>query len=636
MRLETQHPMFPPSSEWTPPRVSDLPSWAEARRVSVDTETRDPQLRSMGCGARRPDCYIVGVSFAIEDGPSHYLPIRHAGGGNLDEGQVLGYLKEQAKVFKGDLCGANLPYDIDHMAEDGIEFEPKMHRDVQVADPLINELHNKYSLNAIAARWDFEGKDDTLLYEAAEAHGLSAKSDLWRLHSKYVGGYATRDSILPLQILRRQEREIEAQELWEIYNLESQLLPVLVRMRRRGVAIDFDRLEHVEGWSIDEETKALAEIKRLTGINISVGDVWRPEPLARALKHIGVEVELTPKTKKPSVTTDVLEAIDHPVAGLIRRARKVNRLRTTFAESVRRYEINGRIHATFNQLRRTRDEGADDERGARFGRMSCVDPNLQQQPGKKDPELGLLWRSIYIPDDGGTWACLDFSQQEPRWAVHLAELSGLPKAYEAGEKYRNDPLVDNHQMMADMAGIERTPAKIILLGLLYGMGEAKLCHKLGLSTVWRMDDRTGKMKEYAGVEGASLLARFHGELPFVRRLAWKARDVAEERGYIMTILGRRCRFPLSSSPNHEYDWTSKALNRVIQGSSADQTKKAMIIGYAEGFPIQLQVHDELDLSVTQASEAVRLATIMRECVTCKVPMKVDIEFGPNWGNLKAA
>lgn len=634
----TQLPLFLPESRWTPPALSSLPSWKGAKRIAIDTETRDPDLRKMGCGARRTGCHIVGVSFAIEDGPGFYLPVRHEGGDNLDAQQVFNYLREQAASFTGDICGAKLDYDLDYLANEKVDFRAaRFFRDVQVAEPLIDELQDSYSLEAIAQRRLSQGKSEELLREAAACYRIDPKRDLWRMPARFVGAYAEQDAHLPLVLLRRQERDIDEQDLWGVYDLESRLLPVLVHMRRRGVRVDQDRLRWVERWCLEREQEHCAIVKDQTGIAITPNDLWKSGAIAPALHHIGVAVPSTPRTNKPSVSNGLLSSVDHPVTKALARARTINKVRTTFAAATWRYMCNGRIHCTFNQLRRSRED-ADDEGGAnmeegqqggRFGRLSCVHPNLQQQPAR-DEELGPLWRSIYVADEGGQWATNDFSQQEPRWTVHYAVLCGLPKAEAAAERYRRDPKTDNHQMMADMAGIKRKAAKEIFLGLCYGMGGAKLCRKLGLPTEWVVNKQRRRV-EVAGPEGKALLDRFDREVPFVRKLAKRCEAEAAKRGYIRTVSGRRCRFP--QNPDGSYDWTHKALNRLIQGASADQAKMSMIAVEEAGHAIQLQVHDEIDLTVRNRAHAEEVAEIMRECVKLQVPNKVDVEIGKSWGEI---
>jgi DNA polymerase I-like protein with 3'-5' exonuclease and polymerase domains len=607
-----------------------LPSWKGAGRIAVDIETCDPDLLNTGPGVRRKG-FIAGIGFAIEDGPGFYLPIAHQGGDNMDPVQVLNYYRDQAKTFTGDIAGTNLTYDLDFLAEVGIEFSSaKWFRDIQVAEPLLDELQDRYNLNAIAQRYGLGGKEQTLMKEAADAYGLKGRlgANIWKLPARFVADYGIQDCFLPLQILRKQERRIDEEGLWDIYNLESRVLPVLLKMRRRGVRFSHDRLDHVERWSVEEERKALGIVRQETGINISVGDVWAPGPFVRALKEIGVTPPRTAKTGKDSVTAELLASIDHPAAAAMARARKVNKLRSTFVASIRNYAIGDRIHCVLNQLRREKDTG--DLGGAAYGRLSSEHPNMQQQPAR-DPEMGPLWRSVYIPDEGGLWARCDYSQQEPRLLTHYAELCRLRGAKEAADHYRNDPNADNHQMMADLTGLPRLQAKNIFLGLCYGMGSAKLAQELGLPTKWIFSRRWGRMIEVAGPEAKAVLDQFNRRAPYVKALAAKCETEADSKGYIRTLLGRRCRFP--EKENGGWDWTHKAGNRLIQGGGADQTKAAMIAADEEGFLLQLQVHDELDQTVGSEAEAVELAKIMREVVTLRVPTRVDPETGPSWGEL---
>lgn len=650
-----QQPLFTTvSSDWVAPDLNTLPSWEGAKRVAIDCETRDPDLRKLGPGAgRRPNSYITGISFAIEDGPGGYLPIRHEGGGNLPLEGVLAYLRAQAKVFTGDLVGANLPYDLDFLAGDGIEFERvRYFLDIQIADPLICELHDSYSMQAIAERWGFHGKDEALLRAAAVDYGIDPKKDMWVLPAKFVGKYAEEDTRLPLNILRRQEREIDEQDLWGVYNLESKLLPILTRLRRRGVRIDCDRLDMIERWALEKETEALAQVRSITGHRIAVGDVWKPEVIAPALEHIGIKLNKTSQGK-PNIDKELLGSIDHPVADLLERARKVNKLRTTFAQSVKDHMVNGRLHGTFNQLRRQKDDESDGTAGAAYGRLSSEHPNLQQQPARD--EFAMMWRAIYLPEEGQHWASNDYSQQEPRMAVHYACLAkdlighqAWLSAIEARDKYRNDPNTDNHQMMADMAGIKRKDAKEIYLGLSYGMGGAKMCRKLGLPTMMAVRGPRGVLYdatspegqrlvaegarrfEAAGPEGQALLDTFDRRVPFIKKLAKACEARAKAVGYITTLSGRRCRFPKDRDGN--FDWTHKGLNRLIQGSSADQTKMAMVACAEAGLDIIIQVHDEIAFSVKNRDEAEHAAEIMRNCTPLELPSKVDVEIGKSWGH----
>lgn len=623
-----QQPLFTTPSEWRPPNIADLPDWTRSSRVAIDVETCDPHLKKLGAGVRRGG-YICGFAFAIEDGPRHYLPVRHEGGDNMELGSVLNYLETQAANYRGELVGARLGYDMDYLIEEGLDFKPSFWRDVQVAEPLIDDLQLTYGLDAILKRHGLPGKDETLLRESAVNYGVNAKTEMHKLPARYVGSYAQADVDRPLLLLRRQERKIEEQDLRNVYDLESRVLPALTAMTRRGVRIDLDHLKKVEEWAEREEAACLQDVYDATGVRIKVGETDKKGPVAEALHKLGVKLSKTPSGQW-SITASILKKIEeeHPSAGRFLRAKKVAKLRTTFAQSIRTHLTDGRIHCTFNGLKSEKEDG--EEKGALYGRLSSTDPNLQQQPSRDD--FANFWRAIYIPDEGKHWACLDYSQQEPRWLTHFAELSKLKGAEAAAHKYRTDPTTDNHQLFADLTGLPRKEAKIMYLGKCYEMGGSKFAHSLGLPTKWVYSSRLGKQIEVAGDEAQAIIDQFDNGAPFVKKLSSLCQSVVKERGYIKTLSGRRCRFKYSKDWG-KYVELHKALNRLIQGSSADQTKTALVVAHEQGIPLQLQVHDELDLSVNNREEANHLADIMRTCSPCNVPAKVDVEMGPNWGDI---
>lgn len=672
-----QLPLLMPNAEWRPPRITDLPNWANAKRIAIDVETCDPQLRKLGPGVRR-GAYIAGVSFAIEDGPKHYLPIAHAGGDNMeDPAAAMGWLRDQAKTFQGEIIGANLGYDLDFLWKENILFPSiKGYRDIQIAEPLIWEFANSFSLETISQKYLGIGKNELLLREAANAYGVDPKKDLHLLPARFVGAYAEADAHLPLLILRRQEKEIEEQDLWRIFNMESELLPVLIRMRQRGVRIDTDRLAQVEQWSSAEERKALEEVRRLTGVAIPFNSVWQAAALVPALEHIGCKIPLTPKTKKPSIDKAFLASIHHPVADAINRARRVNKIRSTFVNSIREHMVNGKIHATFNQLRSSDEEDdieSGEGKGARFGRCSSANPNMQQQPAR-DPEIGPMWRSVFIPEPGELWCSADYKAQEPKQAVHYATTINLGNvkiktptgsawvdsnrsAREMADRYNNDPATDPHQALADIiegraaTKDERSRAKIIFLALSYGMGGAKLCRSLGFPTMMAIRDPMSKLTiaaeseegkrlvqdghrifEAAGPEGQRLLDKFDASVPFVRALTQICTKAANKYGYIRTQAGRKCRF-LRDDNGNIID-AHKGMNKLIQGSSADQTKQAMIELDREKIALILQVHDENCASIKEREEGKKIAEIMKNVYKLAVPFHVDCEIGPSWGEAK--
>jgi DNA polymerase I-like protein with 3'-5' exonuclease and polymerase domains len=664
--LVRQTPLYALESNWLPTPVASLPSWAGAKRIAIDIETDDPELKTLGIGVRRTG-RIIGISFAIEDGPSHYMPFWHVAD-NLDPHHVLDYLRLQSETFTGDLVGANLSYDLDYLWEQKIMFpRVRRHLDVQVAEPLIDDLQDSYSLDNIARRHGIPGKDEHLLRSAAASYHVDAKSEMKMIPARFVGVYAEQDVRLPLILMRRQERMIEEQEVGKVFDLETRLLPALLRMRRRGVRVDERRLEEVSEWAQKNRREAVAAVNSQSKVKLAVTDMSKSAALAEILADVGIKTPLT-DAGNPSVDAEFLASLDHPLGRMLTVAKRYHKL-LDFVGTVRKHLVRGRIHATFNQLRRSVDgDTGEDDQGARYGRISCTDPNLQNQPSRDsayekkeeagtllpdDKHLGYYWRSIYIPEDGELWASCDYSSQEPRLAAHFAESAGCAGGAEIAQAYRDDPDLDLHAKTAELAGIPRKKAKILFLAKLYSMGDVKTANDLKLPTIWvgpddylenqtdllrwkrKLAARQGCKQECAGEAAQETINKFNELVPFARELAKLCSTWAERRGWVSTILGRKCRFPRYEGGQgqfpRKFDNIRKALNRVIQGSAGDQTKMSLVLADEAGIPLLLQVHDELDLSIPNKHGADGLAEIMRNAVKLNVPTKVDVEIGASWG-----
>ncbi len=619
-----------PQITWTPPKLSTLPSWRDAKRVSLDAETRDPDLKRLGPGVRRDPRvnYVVGISFAIEDGGEWYLPIRHDGGDNCPEGPaaVWSYFRDQLRDYRGHILGANLNYDGDWMADECPEILTKPMMDVQIADPLIWELHMSYSLETLCERYGLPGKDETVLRQAASAYRVDPKKELWKLPARFVGRYGETDARRPLQIMRRQEKKIAEEGVEQIWKLEQQVTPVLIKMKRRGVRVDMRRVEVIEKKCRQVAADALAQVKSLTGVSIGYGDVWKAAVLAQALRAAGYSL---PKTEKgaDSVDKNFLDKCGE-VGAAIHRARDWNKLDTTYCKQVREFAISSggeyRIHATTNQSKVTKDDGSG--KGVRYGRTSMDSPSLQNQPVRHD-EFGPMWRSVYVADSGCKWATLDFSQQEPRIAVHYAEKLGLPGAKEFANEYRTNPKLDIHQKFADLTGIVRKICKNYTNARIYGAGDFKTCVQIGKPTERRVI--RGEMRQVPGPEGQAIIDSMNEYAPWIQGLTRAAARAAEQNGHVWTILRRKCHF--ERAPDGKIDRAHKAFNRIGQGSAADQLKATMVAADAEGIPLQLLIHDELDISYSDINVPMRLKELMMTVVTFSVPMLVDLEIGPSWG-----
>jgi len=607
-----------PKTTWKAPKVGELPSWRDAKRVSFDIETCDPQLKQLGIGVRRGG-FITGFAFAIEDGPKYYVPIAHEGGGNVENvAAAVQYFQAQAACFSGELVGAHLAYELDYCAEIGIEFKNCTYWDVQLAAPLIYEHHFSYALDELLKREGLEGKNETILRGAAELFGIHPKYEMYKLHAKFVGDYAERDVTGPLELRALQEVQIQRQSLWQALRLENALLPVTVRMRRRGVKVDMERLGRIEEWTLREQRLCVEIIKREAGVNLSLDD-WKKavvlEPIIRAR---GISISRT-DTDMPQIDKALFEANkDDVVIQAIRRGREMATRRSSFVESILRYQVKGRIHASFNQLKRTKDENApaDDPKGTITGRLSQEDPNTQQQP--KDP----LWRAIYLPDFG-LWCSSDYAQQEPKMLVHYAVKTRCKGAEAAKQAWIDNPKMKFHDRSAAITGLPYDQAKQTFLAKCYGMGTGKYAIKNNLP--WEWAEYKGRKYKKGGAEAQAIFDRFDEMVPFLLQLSYKCQDQAKACKYIKGVLDERYHF--------KGDDFKDALNKLLQGSSARQTKMAMVEADRAGFYLQLAVHDEIDASVKDEAEGRRLGDLMENVIQLEVPTICDVEMGRSWGEI---
>jgi DNA polymerase I-like protein with 3'-5' exonuclease and polymerase domains len=627
--MSLQMAMFTPKTEWVPP--AELPDLSSAKRIAIDVETRDPDLKTMGPGWATGNGEVVGYAIATDDW-SGYIPVGHKGGGNLDKRIVSKWLQ---KVF--DLpCEKimhNAQYDAGWIKREGFRLNGRI-IDTMLIGSLLDENRFSYSLNALCFDLLGKTKSEKDLVEAARTFGLDPKAEMWKMPAMYVGPYAEVDAQLALELWNYMSVEVGKEGLWDIVNLELELLPCLVDMTFRGVRVDMDRAERTRDQLLKREKAVLAEIKRQAGFGV---EIWAAQSLSRAFDNIGIQYPTTEKGA-PSFTKNYLNEQNHPFAKLIVEARNLNKTSGTFINNILKYcNKDGRIHGHINQNR-------SDQGGTVSGRLSMNNPNLQQIPAR-DPELGPMIRSLFLPEEGEQWAAIDFSQQEPRILVHYAHVYGkargipLQGAKEFVQRYNEDPNTDFHAMVAEMAGIGRKQAKTINLGMMYGMGVNKLSEQLDIPVE----------------EAKSLINQYHDRVPFVKGLMNGVMNRLNEKdasGSIRSILGRKCRFDLwepdSFAMNKalpyrdavkEYGettrlkraFTYKALNRLIQASAADMTKQAMVNLYKEGHLPLVQIHDEIAMSVKDREQALTFAKIMESAVLLEVPNKCDVEVGPSWG-----
>ena len=611
--------VFKAQTEWSKPE--EFPDLRQADVIAIDLETCDPDLKTMGSGSIVGRGKVVGIAVAT-DGYSGYFPFDHEGGGNLEKSKVIQWFTD---VCKSDAIKVfhNAMYDVCWIRSMGIKINGQI-VDTMIAASLVNENRFRFDLNSLG--WDYcgQGKNESELNEAAKEWGVDPKADMWKLPAMYVGNYAERDAELTLNLWKVMQKELTDQDLGSIFELETDLFPCLVDMKFLGVRVDVQKAHTLKQQLASEEEKLLQKVELETGIE---PQIWAARSIAKVFDKLKLDYERTVKTQAPSFTKNFLSSHSHPLVQSIAKAREINKAHTTFIDTIIKHEHNGRIHADINQIR-------SDTGGTVTGRFSYSNPNLQQIPAR-NKDLGPMIRSLFIPESGCEWGCFDYSQQEPRLVVHYASLDQDTSVFGVKDSYLQDD-ADFHTIVAKMADIPRSQAKTINLGLFYGMGKAKLQAELGVSK--------DKAEE--------LFSIYHERVPFVKSLTRSVSNRAQQRGQIRTLLGRLCRFHLwepntfgmhkalpfdqavqEHGPGIKRAYTYKALNKLIQGSAADMTKKSMLELYKEGIVAHIQIHDELDISVKDDKHAKKIVEIMESAVDLEIPNKVDYEKGKNWGDI---
>lgn len=584
--------------------MSDLqyPDLSHASILAVDTETYDPKIED-GPGVFRRDGKVLGVS--LSDGVfSEYYPIAHYDTTPDERARNVAYIRD-VLALPVPKVGANIMYDLDWLTNyEGIDVKGPFH-DVQIAEPLLDE-YVKCNLGVLGNKYLGHDKKKTEIDRYCEENGLKGDARKWiyKMPSWIVREYAKADAYMPIQILKKQMEQITAQELGTVYDMEMALFPLLLQMRKQGTRVSVDYVK------TQKETIRENLFKIKQDLYYAIGHDINPNSSAQVAKvfdTLGIAYAETEKGNA-SIGKDLLDTIDHPTVKLISAFRKNEKALSTFFENSFTYHaIDGRIHTQFFPMK-------GDENGTVSGRFSSANPNLQQIPAR-DKVIGPMCRRAFIPEADHFWGKLDFSQIEYRVLAHFAI---GPKADDVRARYTADAATDYHQMIMDLTGLERKPAKNLNFGLMNGMGVDKAARMFG----WSL--------EYA----REVSNTYHARAGYVKRTMHEVGARALQRGYIKTIMGRRAHL---AERGKEY----KMFNRLIQGSAADVMKKSMVNAYDAGlFNVlkpHLTVHDELDVSVPRTREGVEalieLKHVMETCVPLKVPIIADLEVGKTWADL---
>ena len=639
--------------------------------VAVDIETYDPNLKTKGLGAIRNDGFICGIAVATGKDTA-YFPLHHSDT-ELTMGKKLKIWKVlNEKIFQNEKITKvfhNAMYDVCWIrAVTGSMIKGRI-VDTMIAASVIDENRFRYSLDALSKDYigDSKYKYD-LQQKTLEWSGGMVKdpmSNMHRLPSSIVKDYAKQDVDLTIKLWNLFDKKLdevlytkengEQKTCRKIFELETKLFPCLVDMKFKGVRIDVQKAKKFGAHLKKRKDQIVTAIRKRTTKKI---DIWAAASIKILLDHLDIkDYKVTPKSKMPQLPKDYLKTHKNKCLRMIAKAREYDKAANTFVDGLLDYVHNGRIHADINQIR-------SDSGGTVTGRFSMSNPNLQQIPARG--YMGKKMREMFLPEEGHEWTSLDYSQQEPRIVVHYAIKLGLPGTDELHKEFDKED-ADFHQIVADMAKISRTQAKTINLGLFYGMGKLKLQKELGLDKV----------------NARKLFDEYHNKVPFVRQLSQDLIQFAKDNRLLFTLHDRFCRFNKWETTDREWNpetnrfnevplyteqearqafkaeilekykenkvdkdymehfekyytpaFTYKALNRLIQGSAADMTKKAMVDLYERGIIPHIQIHDELCLSVKSNEDIQAVKEVMENTIILEIKNKVNYKKGKNWGIIK--
>ena len=560
---------------------------------------------------------IVGVSFCVEPGRAAYVPLGHDYVGapeQLDRDVVLARLKPLLEAERPAKVGHHLKYDAHVLANHGIALGGMAY----------DTMLESYVWNSVATRHDMDSAAErylglkTITYE--EVAGKGAKQiPFSQVSIETASTYAAEDADVTLRLHRTLWPAIEREPLLgRLYeDFEQPLVPVLLRMERRGVLIDREMLRRqgVELAKRAEELKTAAHAEAGTEFNVD-----SPKQLQQILyEKMNLPVLRKTPTGQPSTAEDVLEQLaeSFTLPQLILDYRSIAKLRSTYADKLPT-QVNpdtGRVHTSYHQA------------VAQTGRLSSTDPNLQNIP-IRTPE-GRRIRQAFIAPPGYVLLAADYSQIELRIMAHLSGDASLIAAFEADRDVHQATAAEVFGVpLSEVSTDQRRSAKAINFGLIYGMSAFGLARQLGIGR--------NEAQQYVDL--------YFERYPGVKAYMDRTREGARETGYVETVFGRRLYLPEIRSRNRALQQYAErsAINAPMQGTAADLIKLAMIAvdrwceeEGRDDARLIMQVHDELVLEartevVDRVAEAVRGCMVAAGRGALRVPLKVDVGRGMNW------
>ncbi|MGB9870334.1 MAG: DNA polymerase I [Anaerolineae bacterium] len=582
-----------------------------APAVTFDTETTSENPMRAA---------LVGLAFTDREGEGWYIPVGHRRGRQLPLAQVLEAVRPMLEDPRIPKQAHHAKYDMTVLARHGVRVRG-LAFDTMIAEWLCDPASHNLGLKSLAfIRLGVEMTSIQDLIGSGRKQVTMAEVEI-----EDAAAYAAADVDITHRLVRVLEPELRQKGHWDLFvEMELPLVEVLMEMEMTGVALDVDFLKGMSA----ELGARLAELEeRIQGMVGIPFNINSGPQLAEALFGVlRLPTKGVPRTStgRYSLTAEVLESLRgaHPIVDLILEHRELSKLKSTYVDALPALvnPATGRLHTSYHQT------------GTVTGRISSSDPNLQNIPIRSP--LGRQVRRAFVARPG--WALLgaDYSQIELRVLAHVSGDPGLTAAFQRGEDIHASTAaaildIPIHQVTAE----QRRLAKSVNFGLIYGMSPLGLARQTGLTLA----------------EAENFISQYFGRFPKVREYLERTLAQAKNQGYVETILGRRRYFPVlqSASPAQEQARRRaerEAVNAPIQGSAADIIKLAMLhlhrALHERGLSARmiLQVHDELVLEVPQEELPVvtpLVREMMESAYSLRVPLKVDLGVGTNWGEMKA-
>ncbi len=553
---------------------------------------------------------LVGLSLSAAPGEAWYVPVAHAGDGNIPLEEVkkaLGPLFRKAKPGK---VAQNAKYDLAVLSRAGIETAGLVF-DPMIASYLLDPGQRQHGLDHLAL---VHLNHKLIPIEKVIGAGRKRKR-MDEVTAAETFEYACEDADMALRLANHFEPRLKETALDGLFrDVEIPLVGVLRRMEERGVSIDTGFLEKMSGELAGEIEGMVGKIYGTAGEEFNINS---PKQLAAVLfDRIGLDPIRKTKTGY-STDTNVLNELAriHPLPALILEYRKLEKLRNTYVDALPKliHPVTGRIHTSFNQT------------VAATGRLSSSDPNLQNIPIRT--ALGRKIRKAFVASGPGrSLLSLDYSQIELRLVAHLSGDEALIHDFHKGTDIHRRTAATLFELDEEkVTGEMRSRAKAVNFGIIYGMGAFGLASRL----------------EIPQSEAQEFIDDYFGAYPKVKEFLDRTVEEGKEKGYVETMLGRRRYLPELTSRNGRLRSFAErtAVNMPIQGSAADLIKLAMIAvdealrsDHEDAYMI-LQVHDELvfdlpDGSVESVEHMAR--RLMENRMDLAVPLVVDAGSGKNW------